>query len=51
MKDLTFHDLRHEATNRLAKIYPTPLELMRITGYKPLATLARYYHADTEELA
>ncbi|TWB09080.1 phage integrase family protein [Nitrospirillum amazonense] len=51
IKDLTFHDLRHEATSRLAKIYPNPLELMRITGHKSLATLARYYHADAEELA
>ncbi|MEA1672859.1 site-specific integrase [Nitrospirillum sp. BR 11163] len=49
--DLTFHDLRHEATSRLAKIYTNPLELMRVTGHKTLSMLARYYHADAEELA
>ncbi|MEE3625009.1 site-specific integrase [Nitrospirillum sp. BR 11752] len=48
--DLTFHDLRHEATSRLAKIY-TSLELMKITGHKTLSMLARYYHADAVELA
>jgi integrase len=51
LPDLTFHDLRHEATSRLAKIYNNPLELMRITGHKTLGMLARYYHADAEELA
>jgi integrase len=49
--DLTFHDLRHEGTSRLAKVYANPLELMRITGHKTLSMLARYYHADAEELA
>jgi integrase len=49
--DLTFHDLRHEATSRLAATYTNPLELMRITGHKTLSMLARYYHADAAELA
>ncbi len=49
--DLTFHDLRHEATSRLAKTYTNPLELMRVTGHKTLSMLARYYHVDAEELA
>ncbi|TWB45801.1 site-specific integrase [Nitrospirillum pindoramense] len=49
--DLTFHDLRHEATSRLAKVYTNPLELMRVTGHKTLSMLSRYYHADAEELA
>lgn len=49
--DLTFHDLRHEATSRLAKVYTNPLELMRVTGHKTLSMLSRYYHVDAEELA
>lgn len=32
--DLTFHDLRHIATCRLAKVYPNPLDLKRVTGHK-----------------
>ncbi len=51
IKDLTFHDLRHEATSRLAATYTNPLELMRITGHKTLSMLARYYHSDAAELA
>lgn len=51
IEDLTFHDLRHEATSRLAKVYTNPLELMRVTGHKTMSMLARYYHADAEELA
>jgi len=51
LADLTFHDLRHEATSRLAKIYSNPLELMRVTGHRTLSMLSRYYHAEAEELA
>jgi integrase len=51
LEDLTYHDLRHEATTRLAKIFPNPLDLMRVTGHKDLKSLARYYHADASELA
>jgi len=43
--DLTFHDLRHIATSRLAKLYPNPLDLKRVTGHKDLKSLDRYYHA------
>jgi len=49
--DLTFHDLRHIATSRLAKLYPNPLDLKRVTGHKDLKSLDRYYHATAEELA
>ncbi len=48
--DLTLHDLRHEATSRLARIYPVH-ELARITGHKTLGMLMRYYHPTAEELA
>jgi len=49
--DLTFHDLRHIATSRLAKIYPNSLDLTRVTGHKDLKSLDRYYHTTPEELA
>ncbi len=51
INDLTFHDLRHIATSRLAKIYPNPLDLKRVTGHRDLKSLDRYYHATAEELA
>jgi integrase len=51
LEDLTYHDLRHEATSRLARIFPNPLDLMRVTGHKDLKSLSRYYHADASELA
>lgn len=50
IKDLRFHDLRHEATSRLARIYPIH-ELARITGHKTLTMLLRYYHPTGDELA
>lgn len=51
LEDLTFHDLRHEATSRLAKRYPNPLDLARVTGHKDLKSLDRYYQPDLTELA
>lgn len=51
IEDLTFHDLRHIATSRLAKIYQNPLDLKRVTGHKDLKSLDRYYHTTAEELA
>jgi integrase len=41
---LTFHDLRHIGTSRLAKLYPNPLDLERVIGHKDLKSLDRYYH-------
>jgi len=41
--DLHFHDLRHEATTRLADIFEMH-ELMKITGHLDTRMLARYYH-------
>lgn len=47
--DLTFHDLRHEATSRLAmKLHMH--ELARVTGHKDLRMLLRYYNPRVEEL-
>lgn len=48
--DLTFHDLRHEATSRLAERLQMH-ELMRVTGHKDTRMLARYYHPRAEDLA
>lgn len=49
--DLHFHDLRHEATSRLAMKIPNVLMLTRITGHKDLQMLKRYYHPRVEDLA
>ncbi|WP_431855321.1 tyrosine-type recombinase/integrase [Azospirillum sp.] len=49
--DLRYHDLRHEATTRLARRFPNPLDLMRVTGHKDLKSLRRYYNVDAAELA
>lgn len=51
IEDLTFHDLRHIATSRLAKTYTNPLDLKRVTGHKDLKSLDRYYHTSAAELA
>lgn len=48
--DLRLHDLRHEATSRLAEVFPIH-ELAKITGHKDTRMLLRYYHPKAEELA
>lgn len=48
--DLTFHDLRHEATSRLADVFQMH-ELMKVTGHKDSRMLARYYHPKMSNLA
>jgi integrase len=50
LTDLRFHDLRHEATSRLASIFPMH-ELTKITGHKDRRMLMRYYHPRAEDLA
>jgi integrase len=49
--NLHFHDLRHEATTRLANKLPNILELSAVTGHKDLRMLKRYYHPKAEDLA
>ena len=49
--DLRFHDLRHEATSRLAILLPNVIELSRITGHKELKMLNRYYQISVADLA
>lgn len=48
--DLHFHDLRHEATSRLAEKLQMH-ELMKVTGHKTSRMLARYYHPRIADLA
>ncbi len=48
--DLHFHDLRHEATSRLAEKLQMH-ELMKVTGHKTSSMLSRYYHPRAEDLA
>lgn len=50
LTDLHFHDLRHEATSRLAEKLALH-ELMKVTGHKDTRMLARYYHPRAEDLA
>ncbi len=50
LTNLHFHDLRHEATTRLADKLAMH-ELMKITGHKTSRMLSRYYHPKAESLA
>lgn len=49
--DLHFHDLRHEATSRLAELLPNVIELAAVTRQKDLRMLKRYYHPRASDLA
>jgi integrase len=49
--DLHFHDLRHEATSRIAEKLENVLELSAVTGHKTLTMLKRYYHPRAKDLA
>lgn len=52
IKNLTFHDLRHEAISRLAEHGDlSTLELSAISGHKTLQMLKRYTHLQAEGLA
>ncbi len=51
LTDLRFHDLRHEATSRLALKLPNVLDLASVTGHKDLRMLKRYYHPKASDLA
>ncbi|MBI5897889.1 MAG: site-specific integrase [Rhodocyclales bacterium] len=46
-----FHDLRHEATSRIAEKLDNVLELSAVTGHKTLVMLKRYYHPRAKDLA
>lgn len=49
--DLTFHDLRHEATSRFFENGLNPMQVAAITGHKTLQMLKRYTHLKAEDLA
>lgn len=47
---LRFHDLRHEATSRLADLLEAH-ELAKVTGHRDLRMVLRYYHPRAADLA
>lgn len=49
--DFHFHDCRHMATTTLAASLPNVLELAAVTGHRDQRMLARYFHANPEDLA
>ena len=49
IKDLHFHDTRHEAISRLAKLYPI-LQLSQVSGHRSLKSLQVYYNPTIQEL-
>ncbi|MHB9100889.1 MAG: tyrosine-type recombinase/integrase [Sulfuricella sp.] len=51
MADFNFHDLRHSAISRMAKVIPNIIELARISGHRDVKMLSRYYHVSAETLA
>lgn len=51
IENLRFHDLRHEATSRIAEKVPNVTKLAKITGHKSLQMLQRYYHPRAKDLA
>jgi integrase len=51
INDLHFHDLRHEATSRIALRLPNLIELASVTGHKDVRMLGRYYHPRAVDLA
>jgi integrase len=50
LKNLTFHDTRHEALTRLAQILPI-LDLARMVGHRDPRSLMIYYNATATEIA
>jgi integrase len=50
IKNLRFHDLRHEATSRLFEKDLDHMEVAAITGHKTLAMLKRYTHLRAKNL-
>ena len=49
--DLTFHDLRHEATWRLFELGLSAEKVKEITGHKTYQMLTRYTHLRAEDIA
>lgn len=51
LRDLRFHDLRHEATSSLFELGLDRVEAAAVTGHKTLQTLKDYTHLRAEKLA
>jgi integrase len=51
VKDLKFHDLRHEAASRLFEKGLNPMQVAAITGHSTMQMLKRYTHLKAEDLA
>lgn len=51
IRDFTFHDLRHDALTRLAKLGLSVLELRAISGHTTANMLQRYVSIDAADLA
>jgi integrase len=51
LKNLRFHDLRHEAASRLFEKGLGIMEVASMTGHKSLSMLKRYTHIEAEKLA
>jgi integrase len=51
IEDFTFHDLRHDALTRLAKLGFNVLELRAISGHSSANMLQRYVSIDASDLA
>ena len=49
--NLTFHDLRHEATSRMVEAGLSLLEVQSVTGHSNAEMVKRYTHLDTMKLA
>lgn len=50
LKDLRFHDLRHEAVSRLVEAGLSDQEVSAISGHKSMQMLKRYTHLRAEDL-
>nr|WP_298138358.1 tyrosine-type recombinase/integrase [Acidiferrobacter sp.] len=50
IRDLHFHDLRHEAASRLVERGLSDQEVAAITGHKSMQMLKRYTHLRAEDL-
>lgn len=51
LQNLRLHDIRHEATSRIATKLDNILELSAVTGHKDVRMLKRYYHPKASDLA
>jgi integrase len=51
LKELHFHDLRHEAITRLAPKMGNPMSMAKVSGHRSLKSLMRYFNPTPTELA